>query len=280
MSARKPSAQNMQTHLITGAASGIGNELARVLLQRGDAVLACDLNAGPMENLRSYAATPQHLHVMQLDVRDPAQWEAAMQTAAKLWPRIDTVMNVAGVMRVDTIENIPAGDVDLVLDVNTKGVIFGTQAAFHVMRHQADQNGRGHIINIASLAGVAPIPGAALYTASKFAVRGYSLAVAFELKKHGIALTAICPDAVATPMVAPYTHKSEAAVIFSGPRLLKIEEVVRAIVDRALVKRPVEITLPRSRATLAKLAAAFPTVASFLFGAMTRRGLRNQGRQA
>jgi len=266
----------MQTHLITGAASGIGYELARTLLQRGDAVLACDLNPGPLESLRGHAASPDRFHAAQLDVRDPAQWEAAMQVAAKLWPRIDTVMNVAGVMRVNNIDTVQNSDVDLILDVNTKGVIFGTQAAFRVMRHQAYENGRGHIINIASLAGIAPIPGAALYTASKFAVRGYSLAVAFELKKFGIALTAICPDAVATPMVTPFAKQAEAAVVFSGSRLLRIDEVVRAIVDRALVDRPVEITLPRSRAGLAKLASCFPTIASFLFSSMTRRGLRNQ----
>lgn len=269
----------MKTHLITGAASGIGHELARVLLQRGDAVLACDLRLEPMESLRAYAAASDRLHVMQLDVRDPAQWASAVQAAASRWPRLDTVINVAGVMRVDTIENVPDGDIDLILDVNTKGTILGTQAAFRAMRNQADQGGRGHIINIASLAGVAPIPGAALYTASKFAVRGYSLAVAYELRKHGIALTVVCPDAVATPMVAPYTHKAEAAVIFSGSRLLKIEEVVNAIVHRAMLKRPIEIMLPRSRATLAKIAASWPALASLLSATMTRRGLRNQSRQ-
>lgn len=269
----------MKTHLITGAASGIGFELARVLLQRGDAVLACDVHLDPMEALRPHAAAADRLHIMKLDVREAGQWESVLGSATRLWPRIDTVMNVAGVMRVNTIENVPDSDIDLILDVNTKGTILGTQAAFRIMRNQPDQDGRGHIINIASLAGIAPIPGAALYTASKFAVRGYSLAVALELKEHAIALTVVCPDAVATPMVAPFAHKAEAAVIFSASRLLTIQEVVEVIVDRALVKRPVEITLPRSRAILAKLAATWPALANRLSATMTRRGLRNQSRQ-
>lgn len=267
-------------HLITGAASGIGLELARTLLARGDAVLACDLNTAPIEQLRNHATSPENLQILQLDVRDPAQWESAMQTASQLWPRIDTVMNVAGVMHVDSLADIQNSDVDLHLDVNTKGTIYGTQAAFRVMRNQAPDNrqGRGHIINIASLAGLAPLPGLALYCASKFAVRGYSLAVAGELKQHGISLTVICPDAVASPMTAPLTHKPAAALVFTGARLLKIEEVVRAIVDRALVKHPVEIALPRRRALLAKVAGGWPAVASLLTGRMTRLGKRRQAR--
>ena len=265
----------MKIHLITGAASGIGFELARTLLQRGDTVVACDLNIQPMEELRAHATERNHLQLQQLDVRDAAQWEAAVQSTSN-YGRIDTVMNVAGVMRVNLIDTVPDSDIDLMLDVNTKGTILGTQAAYRVMRRQKDDRGRGHIINIASLAGVAPIPGAALYTASKFAVRGYSLAVAQELKPYGIALTVICPDAVSTPMVAPYVATPEAAVIFSGARLLTIQEVVDAIVNRAMVKRPIEITLPRSRATLAKIASAWPGLAGRLAATMTRRGLRNQ----
>jgi 3-oxoacyl-[acyl-carrier protein] reductase len=268
----------MKIHLITGAASGIGFELARTLLQRGDTVVACDLQLQPMEKLSAYATAPSHLRMQPLDVRDPGRWNAAMQAASALG-RVDTVMNVAGVMRVNTIDSVPDSDVDLLLDVNTKGTILGTQAAFRVMRNQTDDRGRGHIINIASLAGVAPIPGAALYTASKFAVRGYSLAVAQELKQYGIALTVVCPDAVATPMVAPFTATPEAAVIFSASRLLTIQEVVDAIVKRAMITRPLEVTLPRSRSALAKIASAWPGLAGMLSATMTRRGLRNQSRR-
>ena len=113
-----------------------------------------------------------------------------MEAAAQLWPRIDTLMNVAGVLRPDFIADIKPADIDLTFDVNTKGAIFGTQAAFRVMRNQTDENGRGHIINLASMAGIAPVPGMSIYTASKFALRGYSLAIAHELKKYAISINA------------------------------------------------------------------------------------------
>src|SRR5579859_8097414 len=272
----------MKHHLITGAASGFGFGLARTLLARGDSVMACDINAAPMEQLHAFPAAPAQLNIRQLDVRDPAQWEQTMQAAAHLWPRIDTVMNVAGVLRPDFIADIkPAdikpADIDFTFDVNTKGAIFGTQAAFRVMRNQADENGRGHIINLASMAGIAPVPGMSIYTASKFALRGYSLAIAHELKQYSISITVICPSGADTPLIEPYRHKDQAALIFIAP-LLTTEQVVRAIVDRALVKRPMEITLPRARGLVAKTAGSFPGFARRLADSMTRTGLRNQAK--
>ena len=267
----------MKHHLITGAASGFGFGLARTLLARGDSVMACDINAAPMEQLCAFATAPAQLNIRRLDVRDPAQWEQTMQAATQLWPRIDTVMNVAGVLRPDFIADIKTADIDLTFDVNTKGAIFGTQAAFRAMRRQADENGRGHIINLASMAGIAPLPGMSIYSASKFALRGYSLSIAQELKQHSISITVICPSGADTPLVEPYRHKDQAALIFIAP-LLTTEQIVRAIVDRALVKRPAEITLPRPRGLLAKLAGSFPAAATLLAGSMTRAGLRNQAK--
>jgi 3-oxoacyl-[acyl-carrier protein] reductase len=266
----------MKHHLITGAASGIGFELARTLLARGDSVLACDINTAPMEQLRAHASFPEQLQLRQLDVRDPAQWERLMQQA-QLWPRLDTVMNVAGVLRPGFAADIEPGDVDLHFDVNTKGVIHGTQAAFRLMRTQANVDGRGHIINIASMAALTPVPGVALYSASKFAVRGYSLSIVQELRQHGVLLTVVCPGAVATPLVEPYKHKAQAALLFIAP-LLTVEKLVREIVDRAMVKRPMELTLPRARSLLAKFGGCFPSMASLLLGSMTRTGLANQAK--
>jgi len=267
----------MKTHLITGAASGIGFELARALLTRGDAVMACDINTGPMESLRAYATAPGLLELRRLDVRDPAQWEQVMNEAARLWPRLDTVMNIAGVLRPALALDITPADIDLHFDINTKGVVLGTQAAIRLMRNQRDEGGRGHIINMASMSAFTGIPGIALYAASKFAVRGYSLSIVHELRRQGIFLTVICPAAVATPLVEPYKHRSEAALLFLAP-LLTVEKLVRAIIGRVLVRRPIELTMPRRRGLLAKVAGSFPALATLLVGSMTRTGLRNQSR--
>src|SRR5690606_20076022 len=110
---------------------------------------------------------------------------------------LDLLLNVAGVLRPGHVHVLSAGEIDLHLDVNAKGVMYGTQAAAREMvRH-----GGGQIINIASMAALAPIPGIALYSASKFAVRAFSLAVAYELAPHNVRVSVICPDAVSTPML-------------------------------------------------------------------------------
>ncbi len=269
----------MQHHIITGAASGFGFELARILLQRGDSVLACDIHPDPMQKLMSYAASPEQLITLPLDVRSPQQWDSILETATSRWPRIDTLMNVAGIMNPGFVWEIQPADVDLHLDVNVKGVIHGTQAAFRVMRDQQPANGiRGHVINVASLAGLSPVPGIALYSASKFAVRGYSLSVKHELHKYEIALTVVYPDGASTPLLMRHAHEPETALIFTGPRLLTAEDVAQAIVKRGLARRPLELSIPRHRAIGTKIAGIWPSAAPMLLGTLTRMGLRRQAR--
>lgn len=269
----------MQHHIITGAASGFGFELARILLQRGDSVLACDIQPEPMQKLAAYATSPDRLAMFQLDVRSPQQWDSVVATAKSRWPRIDTLMNVAGVMRPGFVSEIQPSDVDLHFDVNVKGVIHGTQAAFRAMQDQPLVNGlRGQIINVASLAGLSPVPGMALYSASKFAVRGYSLSVGVELRRYNIAMTVVYPDGASTPMLMNYAHAPATALVFTGPRLLTAEDVGQAIVNRGLTRRPLELPIPLHRAIGTKLAGVWPRPAMALLGALTRLGLRRQAR--
>ncbi|HET6934324.1 MAG TPA: SDR family oxidoreductase [Candidatus Angelobacter sp.] len=269
----------MQHHIITGAASGFGFELARILLQRGDSVLASDIQPQRLEKLAAYAAASERLTTLQLDVRSPQQWESVVATAKSQWPRIDTLMNVAGVMHPGFVSEIQPSDVDLHFDVNVKGVVHGTQAAFRVMQDQPLINGlRGHIINLASLAGLSPVPGIALYSASKFAVRGYSLSVGVELRRYNIAMTVVYPDGASTPMLMNYAHAPETALVFTGPRLLTAEDVAHAIVNRGLARRPLELPIPLHRAIGTKLAGIWPGAAGMLLGALMRLGLRRQAR--
>ncbi len=267
---------NHQVFFVTGAASGIGAHLVRALLERGARVCAADINAEAMAPLRALADEAR-LMIAALDVRDPAQWTARVDEVRACWQRLDVMLNVAGVIRPGYIHAFAPEDVHLQLDVNTKGVIFGTQAAARAMRAQ----GGGHIVNIASLAGVAPIPGLALYSASKFAVRGFSLAAAFELREHGIKVTVVCPDAVQTPMLDVQVDREEAALTFSGAEQpLTTADVVDAILQRALTRAPMEILLPRSRGLTAKLGNAFPALSAGLLRALRRKGaVRQRARQ-
>jgi NADP-dependent 3-hydroxy acid dehydrogenase YdfG len=261
-----------QVHLVTGAASGIGAHLAAELLRRGARVCAADVNAAALATLHAHADSDQ-LMTATLDVRDPAQWTALVAQIRARWHKLDVLMNVAGVIRPGWIHAFSADDVHLQLDVNTKGLIFGTQAAARVMLEQ----GHGHIINIASLAGIAPVPGLALYSASKFAVRGFTLAAAFELREKNIKVTAICPDAVQTPMLDQQVDREEAAMTFSGSTApLTVEDIGRAVFERALPHAPLEITLPGHRGAMAKFGSAFPAASVGLLARLRELGRARQ----
>lgn len=260
-----------KTFLVTGAASGIGFALASQLIARGERVCACDINVAAMQALQD-AAAPGQLRIEKLDVRDPEAWNQLVDAVVADWGRLDVLCNIAGVLRDNWVRDETAADVHFHLDINVKGTIFGMQAA---IRHMLPR-GQGHIINIASLAGLSPVPGLSLYSASKFAVRGYSLAAGMELADTGVAVTAVCPDAVQTPMLDIQQGKPQTALTFSGPRALTTQEVVDAILGPVLRDRPLEIALPAWRGAVAKVASAFPTFGSKVVGRIRRVGEKRQ----
>ncbi|MCI0711161.1 MAG: SDR family oxidoreductase [Chloroflexi bacterium] len=248
---------------LTGCASGIGKHMAEVLSGGGECVLATDINA---DDLPPASDT---LIPRQLDVRDADRWKELADEAIQRWGRIDVLMNIAAYLNPTYIKDMTAEDIHLQMDINAKGVMLGMQA---VIPHMLEAGG-GHIINISSLAGIAPIPGIALYSASKHAVRAISLAAAFELRPYNIAVSVICPDAVQTPMLDLEKKHDEAALVFTAPRILSVEDVEKAI-RVALKTRRLEITLPRSRGWLTKISGMMPGLAYHISPIFTRQGLR------
>ncbi len=259
--------------LVTGSASGIGLRVSELLATHGAHLLATDRAE---EELRKQAArlgwSAPGVRLRTLDVRDPAAWEAAVGAAVETWGRLDAVLCIAGVLKPGFTHEVSAADVDLHIDVNTKGVIHGTRIAARQMARQ----GSGHIVNIASLAGLAPVPGLSLYSASKFAVRGFSLAAAEELRPLGITVSVICPDAVQTPMLDLQVDYPEADITFSGTRPLSVDKVARMIVGNVLRNRPLEATLPLSRGLIARLVGVVPDLGRTLIPFLSQRGHRER----
>ena len=264
-----------QVFVLTGAASGIGRRLAGAIAERGGRVLALDLNEEALAASAREDGWPEDRVVTRrLDVRDPEAWAAVLDEAIERWGRIDVLLNVAGFLRPGWAHQTESAHVDLHFDVNVKGVIHGTRAAAERMIAQ----GSGHIVNIASMAGLAPIPGLSLYSASKFAVRGYTLAAALELRRHGVHVTCVCPDAVQTPMLDLQKDYEEAAMTFSGPKTLTPHDVERAILGKVLRERAIEVMIPPSRGWLAKLGSFFPSLGFKLMPGMRKKGLAAQSR--
>jgi 3-oxoacyl-[acyl-carrier protein] reductase len=251
--------------ILTGAAGGIGGALCARLRSEGVGFLATDVQPGEVNGVE----------ILPLDVRSSEGWQDIVDEAMRRWGRIDALINLAGVARAGHFHTLERAEVDRHIDVNFKGAALGAHAVLPVMRAQ----GTGHIINVGSLAALAPVPGIALYSASKHALRAWSLALAMELEDTGIAVTLVHPDLVDTPMIAEQRSQPEVALSFSGKRTLSADEVARCVVEEALVRRPLELALPRTRGALCKVVGALPRLSQMMKGPLTRRGLARQAEE-
>lgn len=277
----------MTIFLITGCASGLGRHLTGAALRRGHQVLATDLDFDALQEAAEedawiHGSKAERCALLPLDVTSPEDWDHALDAVPERFEApLDVLINNAGYLDPGWVHELSPEQIERQLAVNTRGTILGTRAAAQVMIGPAEDTGpagghRGHIVNIASLAGVAAIPGISVYSASKFAVRGFSLAAAEELAPRGIAVTAVCPDAIATPMLDLQLDYEEAALSFSAPRILAVEDVEDVLFRVVLPKRPLEVLLPRSRGWTAKLANLFPRITRPIAARLRKVGERKR----
>ncbi len=242
-----------QIMLLTGCASGIGRHLTGALSARGTRLLATDLDEAALGGEAvARRWDPARVALHRLDVRREDDWEAALDAAARVHgsPSTIAVMNIAGYLQPAYVADIATRDVDHHFDVNAKGVVLGTSAAARRMIPAR----AGHIINIGSLASLAPVPGLSLYCASKFAVRGFTLAAALEpCARHGVAVTLVMPDAVETPMLdkqVDYAGGGDDVLGRAGPRRLRVTSRRSSSISCSRTGRWRRLT-PLSRAILA-----------------------------
>lgn len=254
--------------LVTGAGGGIGKDTVKSLSQKGAHVYATDLSRESMADLEGLA----NVSVFSLDVRKEESWNSVLSDfqGPGQNKRLDGFIQCAGVLKPGYIVDIDPKDIDFHIDINVKGLILGCTLVSRIMREQKS----GHIVNIASLAGLAPIPGISLYSTSKFAVRGFTLAFAQEMKNHNVTVTVICPDAVKTPMLDKQVGYEETALTFSGVQL-EPEEVTSAILN-SFSNQEMEIILPFYRGVLGKIGNHFPGLSSVLVDILKNKGMKKQ----
>lgn len=190
-------ANGRKSIFITGAASGIGAETARHFSRKGWFCGLYDINEA---GLRSVAAElgADNCHTARLDVTQRAAWAAAIAGfAGATGGKMDILFNNAGIGRHGWFEDIPPEDADLIVDVNVKGVVNGVYAALPLLK--ATPGAR--IINTASCAGIVGAPQLAVYSASKWAVRGLTEALDAEFRDLGIKVVSVMPWFVDTPIL-------------------------------------------------------------------------------
>jgi len=239
--------------IVTGGASGIGLSVARELLTRGSHVVLADLNiegaekaAAELSASRAATSSGGSASAAALDVADLEAVKRLVVDVVAEHGRLDVMVNNAGVGVGGLTEEFTDVHWDLALGVNLGGVINGVRAAYPVMREQ----GFGHILNTASLAGLIPAPSMLPYTTTKHAVVGLSTALRAEAAGVGVNVSVLCPGFVDTPLLdniysaSPAMPSAKMRQIVRGmqPRFLT-PEVVGARAVRGLERNTAVITV-------------------------------------
>ena len=176
-----------KTWFITGASRGFGREWTVAALERGDRVAATARDTGTLDDLVQRHGDA--LLPLQLDVTDRAADFAAVQQAHDHFGRLDVVVNNAGYGQFGLIEEISEEEARAQLETNVFGALWVTQAALPLLREQ----GSGHLLQVSSIGGISAFPNIGIYNASKWALEGFSQALAQEVADFGIKVTIIEP---------------------------------------------------------------------------------------
>lgn len=183
--------------VVTGASSGLGRHLAEALIDRGAHVFGLARSTDTLNALRDQWG--DRFHPVACDVRDEDQVDAAFDTVRDEGGRIDVLINNAGLAQFGPVDEQSTEEWDVQQDTNVRGVFLCTRAAVPTMKQQnADDGFGGHIVNIASIAGLLGNPNISAYNASKFAVRGFSEAIMKELRDDGIKVSCVYPGSIET----------------------------------------------------------------------------------
>jgi len=187
-----------QLAVVTGASRGVGRATARRLAADGAQVVGLARASGDLDDLAAKATgTAGAIVSRRCDVRSALDVDGVIAAIEAEFGQIDILINNAGVERVKPLETVSNEDIDATLDTNLRGTCYAIRAVLPGMRRRHS----GHIVSVASTAGIRGFSEDAIYCASKFGVVGLMEALDEEVRRHGIRVTTICPGAIDTTLV-------------------------------------------------------------------------------
>ena len=251
--------------IVTGGGSGIGRALCVELARRGARVVVTDIDG---DAAASVAKEIGGASFDRLDVTDAHEVERVVRDTKKQAGRVDLMINNAGIGIGGEAQHLSIEDWRRVLDVNLHGVINGVHAAYPVMIAQ----GSGHIVNMASIAGLFPFPIALPYTASKHAVLGLSLGLRAEAAALGVKVSVVCPAGIDTSIWSRSILRGqdkERAMALLRP-MMPVEQCARVIL-RGVEKNRGTILVTNEAKFLALLTRISPALTGLLTRSMVRR---------
>jgi len=221
----------MPSALVTGGSSGIGFALARMLRDDG---YGLTLAARRQEKLEA-AADELGALAVAANLADADECVRVVATHAERWGGMDVLVNSAGLGVGGAFGDQDTKRIDLQLDVNLRATLIVTRESLPLLRAA-----RGHIVTLASIAGTIPVPGLAVYAATKSALISFTNSLNREEADHGVRATAICPAFVATPMTEWTGLPAEEMI-----HVEDVVEVVRALLRLSPLARVPQIVIER-----------------------------------
>jgi len=240
--------------LITGASSGIGEDVALGFARQGARVALVARRKDKLEDLASRINLAGGRAVaVSCDVTKRADLDSAVELISRTFNRIDILVNSAGILIPSEVEKMNPADLEKMMNVNLYGALHAIQAVVPIMRRQ----GSGNIVNIASLAGrrgMSPLGG---YCATKFAMVGLTEALRMELFNTGIRVSLVMPGVIDTPMTTDAKLSSEELSSLPNFFKLPVRWVTWAVLAAATFGLA-EVDVPPGAAVAEKVAALFP----------------------
>ncbi len=262
--------------VVTGASGGIGQAIAVRLAQEGCDLALADLQIAGLEETRSRVETQgRKCTTHAVDVSDSDQMIALARQVYEAHGRVEVLVNNAGVNVQGTFSSHTVQDIDWVLGVNLRGVMYGCHAFLPYLR-QAEA---AHVVNIASLAGMVPFPLQSTYTASKFAVRGFSGALRMEWASLGIGVTTVLPGSTRTHLMTngrSYDAEASARIVELMKRYGRSPDEVAVAVVKGIRKDRAEVVLGPDAVILRCLQWLSPSLLRWVLG----RGVAQLGTDA
>ncbi|MBK5229541.1 MAG: SDR family NAD(P)-dependent oxidoreductase [Thermoleophilia bacterium] len=234
---------NNKIAIVTGAASGLGQGFATVMAKNGATIVAADINlAGVKTTAERITADGGIAEAHQLDVRDSVAVTKLVDDTVAKHGRIDYMFNNAGIATQGPVQDIPVEHWDEIIDINLKGVVYGSSAAY---KHMVEQ-GSGHVVNTASLAGLVPSPLLAPYSTVKFGVVGLSQSLRAEARAHGVNVTALCPAFIESGIYEAARYSgglNETIGRAQIPRIVPLDKGVHTLLKGVAANKQI-VTLP------------------------------------
>jgi short-subunit dehydrogenase len=258
--------------ILTGASSGIGWQAAIMFAEQGANVAIAARSLDKLDGLeKELLGYGVKVVKVQTDVSKAADCKRLIKEVVNKSGSIDILVNNAGVTNRGKVEDVELKDLEQMIEINLKAPIRLTKLALpHIKKSES-----GRVINVASILGIIPIPTEAVYSCTKFALRGFSYALSEELENTDVRICLICPGPVETPMILDEMDKIHDLVY--SPPVSTPKEIAELIVKSAIDGK-MERIKPIHTGILAKIGFLLPPLKKLIQPIMEREGARRKKR--